>query len=136
MSESPVDHYIFEKIIKGEFPAEKVYEDERVIAFLSFRPLVDGHVLVVPKKRIEEIWDLSDDDYKYLWKVAHKIAQHLRTVMAADRVGVVVKGQSVHHTHIHLIPIKNGVPANFDPDPKPPIADDKKLAAVAAMVRL
>ena len=135
MPESPIDQSRFEKIIKGELPAEKIYEDERVIAFLTIRPLTDGHALVIPKKRIEEIWDLSDDDYKYLWRVTNKIALHLRTVMEADRVGVVVKGQSFHHVHIHLIPVMQGVHTNFDPNPKAPIADDKKLAAIAQMIR-
>lgn len=127
---------IFTRIINGEIPAHRVYEDDKVIAFLTIHPLCDGHTLVVPKKQVDQIWDLGDDDYNYLWKTAQKIALHLQKTMGSTRVGVVVKGFSVPHTHIHLIPVNGNNHVNFDPEPEPPIADDVKLASVADRIRL
>lgn len=127
---------IFTRIINGEIPCHKVYEYDRVIAFLTISPVADGHTLVVPKKQVAQIWDLEVDDYEYLWKIAQKIALHLRTVMAVDRVGVVVKGFDVPHVHIHLIPVNYHSGVNFDPVPSPSNADNDKLAAVAQRIRL
>jgi len=126
---------VFTRIINGEIPCHKVYEDDRVLAFLTINPFADGHTLVIPKKQINQIWDLEDDDYLYLWKTAQKIALHLRTVMAVDRVGVVVKGFEVPHTHIHLIPVGFRSGVNFDPSPPAPQEDDVKLAAIAQRIR-
>ena len=94
---------IFTKIIKGEIPCHKVYEDDRVIAFLDIRPQQPGHTLVIPKQQIDLIWDLDDDTYQYLWKTAKKIAQHLGSVLER-RIGVHVEGIGVPHAHIHLVP--------------------------------
>ncbi len=127
---------IFTRIINGEIPSHKIYEDDRVIAFLTIHPLSDGHTLVVPKKQIDQIWDLESDDYDYLWKIAQKIALHLRQTMDLARVGVVIKGFEVPHTHIHLIPVGHQGHINFDPEPEPPVADDDKLASIAQRIRL
>jgi len=127
---------IFTRIINGEIPCHKVYEDERVLAFLTINPVADGHTLVVPKKQIDQLWDLEADDYEYLWKTAQKIALHLRTVMGVDRVGVVVKGFEVPHAHIHLVPVSRHRGVNFDPDPPPTTADNDTLAAIAERIRL
>lgn len=126
---------IFTRIINGEIPAHRVYEDDRVIAFLTIQPFSEGHTLVIPKKQIDQIWDMESDDYDYLWKTAQKIALHFRKVMDIDRVGVVVKGFEVPHAHIHLIPIPRGVTVNLDPYPEPPMADNDKLAALAERIR-
>ena len=127
---------IFTRIINGEIPSHKVYEDSRVIAFLTINPLCDGHTLVVPKKQVDQIWDLETDDYDYLWKITQKIALHLRTVMKVIRVGVVIKGFDVPHAHIHLIPVPSSVHLDFDPNPPPPVANDDKLATIADRIRL
>ncbi len=127
---------IFTRIINGEIPCHRIYEDDRVIAFLTIHPLNEGHTLVVPKKQVDQVWDLEAADYDYLWAVTHKIAQHLRTVMAVDRVGVVVKGFEVPHAHIHLVPVSRGSHVNFDPEPSPPAADDDELAAIAQRLHL
>ncbi|MBC7943262.1 HIT domain-containing protein [Candidatus Saccharibacteria bacterium] len=127
---------IFTRIINGEIPCHKVYEDDKVLAFLTINPVADGHTLVVPKNQVDQIWDLETDDYEYIWKTAQKIAKHLRTVMNVDRVGVVVKGFEVPHTHIHLIPVNFHSGVNFDPNPPPASADDDKLAAIAELIRL
>jgi histidine triad (HIT) family protein len=127
---------LFTRIIYGEIPCHKVYEDDRVIAFLTINPITDGHTLVVPKVQVDQLWDVASDDYSYLWEVAQKIAIHLRTVMEADRIGVVVKGFEVPHTHIHLIPVNEGSMTNFDPIPEPSRADDEILATIAERIRL
>ena len=127
---------IFTKIINNEIPAHRIYEDDRVIAFLSIQPFSEGHTLVVPKKQIDQIWDTEPDDYDYLWQVTRKIALHLKTVMNAVRIGVVIKGFEVPHTHIHLIPITGDVVVNLDPFPEPPFAESEKLASLAERIRL
>jgi histidine triad (HIT) family protein len=126
---------IFTKIINGEIPSHKVYEDERVIAFLELYPINEGHTLVVPKKQINHIWDLEDDDYQYLWSVAKKIALHMREVFEAPRIGVIVEGFGVPHTHIHLVPIYHG---NDLKKPNAELGDptQEELEAVAAKIRL
>lgn len=96
---------LFTKIINGEIPAHKIYEDDRVVAFLDMQPLTEGHTLVVPRKQIDHIWDLPDDDYEYIWMVSKKIGQHIREVIGSPRVAIVVEGFGVPHAHIHLIPI-------------------------------
>lgn len=127
---------LFTRIINGEIPTNKIYEDDRVIAFLSIQPFSEGHTLVVPKKQVDQLWDLDLDDYDYLLNVTRKIAVHLREVMNAVRIGVVVKGFEVPHAHIHLVPIKSGVVVNLDPFPEPPIVDDDTLAVTAKRIRM
>jgi histidine triad (HIT) family protein len=99
---------IFTKIIKGEISCQKIYEDDRIIAFMELHPINEGHVLVVPKRQIDHIWDLNDKDYDYLWKIVKKIGNHMREVIKSPRVGVIVEGFGVPHVHIHLIPIYQG----------------------------
>lgn len=96
---------IFTKIIKGEIPTYKIYEDDRVIAILTDRPLFEGHTLVIPKVQVDHLWDLEDDDYHYLLEISKKIAKKIRSVYNSPRVGMVVEGFGVPHAHIHLIPI-------------------------------
>lgn len=99
---------IFTRIIQGEIPAQIIYEDDKVIAFLDMYPLSEGHTLVVPKTQVDHIWDLEDEYYDYLWSTAKIIGGHIREVIASPRVGVVVEGFGVPHVHIHLIPIYRG----------------------------
>ena len=99
---------IFTKIINGEIPCHKVYEDDRVIAFLDLHPQNPGHTLVVPKTQVDHLWDLSNDDYDYLWTVVKKIGAHIKEMLESPRVGVVVEGFGVPHVHVHLVPIYHG----------------------------
>lgn len=99
---------IFTKIIRGEIPCHKVYEDDQVIAFLDIHPQMEGHTLVVPKAEVDHIWELDDDDYHYLMKVTKRLGAHIRDILGAPRVGMVVEGFGVPHTHVHLIPIYKG----------------------------
>ncbi len=94
---------IFTKIIKGEIPCHKIYEDERVLAFLDIHPDEVGHTLLVPKKQIDKIYDLEEKDYNYLWQAAKKIALHYEQTLNL-RIMFKVVGVDVPHAHIHIIP--------------------------------
>jgi len=126
---------IFTRIINGEIPCHKIYEDDRVIAFLDLHPQIAGHTLVVPKVQVDHIWDLSDDDYDNLWKVAKKIGLHIRETVGSPRVGIAVEGFGVPHTHIHLVPIYTGndLKKPQDNDAQP---DHAALAEMASRLRM
>lgn len=98
---------IFTKIIKGEIPSHKIYEDDKVIAFLDVHPLKRGHTLVVPKTQVDHIWDLPRDEYAYLMGITRRLGAHLRKKLHVPRVAMVVEGFGVPHAHVHLIPIEN-----------------------------
>lgn len=95
---------IFTKIINGEIPSHKIYEDDHTYAFLDIHPIQPGHTLIVPKKQVEFVWDLEDDDYQALQKTVKIIALHLRETMGVPFVGEQVIGVDVPHAHVHLIP--------------------------------
>ena len=95
---------IFTKIINGEIPSHKIYEDEDIIAFLDVRPIMPGHTLVIPKKQVEFVWDLEDELYTKLTLIAKKIALHIREVLDTTYVGEQIIGIHVPHAHIQLIP--------------------------------
>lgn len=95
---------IFTKIIKGEIPCHKVYEDDKTLAFLDIHPVQPGHTLVVSKKEIEFIWDLSPEDYSAVTLAAQKVAKRLREVLKVPYVGEQIIGVDVPHAHLHLIP--------------------------------
>ncbi|HVY58194.1 MAG TPA: HIT family protein [Xanthobacteraceae bacterium] len=129
---------IFAKILRGEFPAYKVYEDDRSLAFLDIMPRATGHTLVIPKAPARNILDIDADDFAYVMKIAQRIAKIAMTVFEAD--GIVVQqfsepasGQVVYHLHVHVIPCKQGIPlkppATFKEDPAVLAEQAKKLAA-------
>ena len=99
---------IFSKIIQGEIPSYKVYEDERFYAFLDIFPLREGHTLLVPKQEIDYLFDLPDDLLGEMNIVAKRIAKGIEQVVECERIGMAVIGLEVPHAHIHLVPI-NGV---------------------------
>lgn len=99
---------IFTRIVQGEIPAYKVAEDDRFLAFLDINPLSKGHTLVIPKKEVDNLFDLDDETYRDLWLFAKKVAVALDKSMTCERVGVAVVGLEVPHAHIHLVPI-NGI---------------------------
>lgn len=98
---------IFEKIVAGEIPAYKVLEDDNHLAFLDVFPLKKGHVLVIPKKCTDYIFDLSDNDLANLHIFAKKVAIAIKKAFPCTKVGMAVVGLEVPHTHIHLIPINS-----------------------------
>lgn len=99
-----MEESIFTKIIKGEIPCYKIYEDVGNFAFLDVHPKQPGHVLVVPKKQVNHIWDLPDKDYKELMDAVKKVGQQVRKVLKPERVGIQVEGLGVAHVHVHVFP--------------------------------
>jgi histidine triad (HIT) family protein len=124
---------IFTKIINNEIPAQIVAEDERFIAFLDIMPLVVGHTLVVPKKEVDYVFDLEDDDLKSIHVFAKKIAAAVRKAVPCKRIGVAVIGLEVPHAHIHLVPMNSADDLNFTRAKLKPTTDE--LAAVADKIR-
>jgi histidine triad (HIT) family protein len=100
---------IFTKIIKGEIPSHKVYEDDKVIAFLDVSPYTYGHTLVVPKQETDHLWDLDDELFQYVMKIAKRVAERQREVLKPKRVGIVVEGFAVPHAHVHVFPMEGGL---------------------------
>ena len=95
---------IFAKIVAGDIPSYKIYEDEKTYAFLDIHPEVKGHVLVIPKVEVDKIYDLADEDYMALWASVKNIAKHMEEVLGA-RVIMKVVGTDVPHAHVHLTPL-------------------------------
>ena len=104
---------IFSKIIKGEIPCYKIAEDEHHLAFLDIMPIAKGHTLVIPKKEVDYIFDLEEEEYKNLWAFARKVAKQIKSAIPCVKVGVAVVGLEVPHTHIHLVPINEIKDLNF-----------------------
>ena len=98
---------IFTKIVKGEIPSHKIYEDEHTLAFLDIHPSVEGHTLVIPKKQVEFVWDLDSETYQAVMMAAREVAVQLRTVLGVPYVGVKVVGVDVPHAHVQLVPFTN-----------------------------
>lgn len=96
---------IFSKIIAGEIPCYKIAENDDFIAFLDVFPLKKGHVLVVPKKEIDYIFDLDNETYLGLMLFSKTVAAAIKKAIPCKRVGVSVVGLEVPHAHVHLIPI-------------------------------
>jgi histidine triad (HIT) family protein len=121
---------VFTKIIRGEIPSHKLYEDERTLAFLDIHPVQPGHALIIPKKQVEFVWDLEDEDYAAVMATAKKVARRLRDVLGTRYVGELIMGVDVPHAHVQLIPFN--VIAEFkadqDMDAEP---DHAALAALA-----
>ena len=95
---------VFSRIISGEIPCYKIYEDEKSFAFLDINPEAKGHTLVVPKTEVGKIYDLSDEDWIALWASAKKIAKHMDEVTGRRTIMKVVGVDMPDHAHIHLIP--------------------------------
>src|SRR5438105_729578 len=96
---------IFTKIINGEIPCHKISENNKFLAFLDVFPLVEGHVLVIPKKEIDYIFDLEDSDLAEMMVFAKHVAKALKLAVPCKRIGVAVIGLEVPHAHIHLVPM-------------------------------
>jgi len=95
---------LFCKIVNEEIPANKVYEDENVLAFLDTNPIADGHTMVIPKIHVEEFFQLDEQNYSHLMDVVKRVASVIKNAYNPPRVGVIVYGLHVAHAHIHLYP--------------------------------
>ena len=98
---------IFAKIINGEIPSHKVYEDDNFLAFLDIRPMVKGHTLVIPKKEVDYLFDMNPEEYTSLLLAAQKVAKGIKKSVPCTKVGMTVIGLEVPHAHVHLMPINN-----------------------------
>lgn len=99
---------IFTKIIEGEIPAHKVYEDEKVLAFLDIRPASKGHTLVIPKEQVDHLDELEPELYGAVMDVVRRLSLKIKQTYKPQRVGLVVFGLDVPHAHVHLIPLYQG----------------------------
>ena len=125
---------IFAKILRGELPCYKVYEDDKALAFLDIMPRAQGHTLVLPKAPARNILDIGADDLSHVAKVAQKVA--IAAVKAFSADGITIQqfnegagGQVVFHLHLHVIPRKAGVPM------KPPASEKEKPEALAEQAK-
>lgn len=105
---------VFTKILNKEIPGDIVYEDEKYFAILDINPIRDGHTLVIPKREVEYIFDLSEEEYAELMQVARRVANiltiKLKGILEFDRVAIIVEGLQVTHVHVHLVPLIDNEP--------------------------
>ncbi|WP_257656938.1 HIT family protein [Parapedobacter lycopersici] len=123
---------VFSKIVNGEIPAYKVAESNDYLAFLDINPLTKGHVLVIPKKETDYVFDMDDSEYTGLWIFAKIVAQGIKKVYPCEKVGVAVVGLEVAHAHIHLIPIDEVGDMNFN-KPKLQLSPDELTESAEAI---
>ena len=120
---------IFTRIINGEIPSYKIAENDEFIAILDAFPLVKGHVLVIPKKEVDKIFELDRETYSGLMNFAYDIAQAVEKAIPCLRVGVAVIGLEVPHVHVHLVPLNTMNDINFT-QPKLKVEDDEMTEIV------
>lgn len=125
---------VFTKIIKGDLPSYKLYEDDKTFAFLDITPVRYGHTLVVSKRQIEQCIDLPSDEYIALWQTVKKVATQLREVLGVERVAIKVIGVDVPHAHVHLIPFNTG--ENHYQDDTSPSPTPEEFNQLAQKLRL
>lgn len=118
---------IFTKIIQGELPSYKIYEDDRTYAFLDIEPESLGHTLVVPKVEVDRLYDLDDADYAAVMATVKKLARHYEDVLG-QRTLLKVIGTDVPHAHVHLIPFD----PNYDPTHHIPKPSPEEMEAIRA----
>lgn len=121
---------IFSKIIAGEIPSHKVAETDDYLAFLDIRPLAKGHTLAIPKREVDYIFDLSDEELSGLMTFAKRVAKAVEATVSCKRIGVAVIGLEVPHVHVHLVPINAVGDINFS---RPPLSlSQEEMADIAA----
>lgn len=107
------ENCLFCKFVKKEIPCKIIYENEKYLAFLDINPMHPGHTLLIPKKHTDYIFDLNEKEISELFITSKKVSAILKKTMKTEKVGIVVEGFLVRHTHIHLIPINQGM--SLDP---------------------
>ncbi len=123
---------LFSRIVAGEIPCHKILEDEKHLAFLDIMPLVHGHVLVIPKKEQDYLFDLEPQDLSDLWLFAQKVAIGMKSVLPCKRIGTAVIGLEVPHAHIHLVPLQTVGDINFEKQKLSPTQDE--LSGIAEKI--
>ncbi len=124
---------IFTKIVKGEIPSHRIAETEEYLAFLDIQPLTRGHTLVIPKREVDYLFDLGDEELAGLMTFAKRVARAIEAEIPCERIGVSVIGLEVPHTHVHLIPINSIGDMTFTRQKMSP--SQKELAETAAAIR-
>lgn len=124
---------IFSKIINGEIPCHKIAENDKYFSFLDIMPLKKGHVLVVPKEEVDQIFDLSDDSLAGLHVFSKMIAQAIKKAIPCKRIGVAVIGLEVPHAHIHLVPLDRMSDIDFTKEKL--TLSHEELAETASLIR-
>jgi len=127
---------VFAKIVAGDIPCHKIYEDQYTLAFLDIYPKSDGHVMVIPKIRPAEfVWDLDDDVYEHVMRTCKKLALHLRERTGKPYIHEAIVGTDVPYAHVHLIPftttadLRTSQRTDIEPD-------HEAFASLAAKLRL
>jgi len=124
---------IFSRIVNGEIPSHKIYESDNYLAFLDVNPLAEGHTLVIPKKEIDYIFDVEDEELAGMMVFAKKVAKAVKSAITCKRIGVAVIGLEVPHVHIHLVPINGIGDINFS---KPKLQfTQEELATTAEKIK-
>jgi histidine triad (HIT) family protein len=118
---------IFTRIVTGEIPSYKIYEDDRYYAFLDINPLAKGHTLVIPKQETDYLFDLDDELLAGLMVCSKKVATALKKALPCKRIGVAVLGLEVPHAHIHLVPLQSESDINFS-NPKLKFSNEEFMA--------
>lgn len=127
---------IFTRIINGEIPSYKIYEDERTYAFLDIHPIQPGQVLVVSKVQVGNFYELDDDNYKAFFATVKKIAKQLKSKFPGKRrIGVMLEGLDVDHVHAKIFPIDTGDQYRNKPDMSADI-DHEQLARMAELIKI
>jgi histidine triad (HIT) family protein len=103
-----MENCLFCKIVKGELPSYKIWENERFLAFLDINPVKPGHTILIPKKHIDYIFDLKEPLYLEMFKIAKKLSKVIQQAVGSKKIGLAVEGIFIHHAHIHLIPVSKG----------------------------
>ncbi len=127
---------LFSRIVAGEIPCHKVCEDEHHLAFLDIMPLVIGHVLVIPKREVDYIFDLEPSEIAALWQFAQRVAVGLKLAVPCKRIGTAVIGLEVPHAHIHLVPMQTVGDINFTKEKLQPASEQLSLMAASIQARL
>ncbi len=126
---------IFTKIIKGEIPCHKIYEDDKTLAFLDIHPVNDGHTLVISKSQVEFVWDLTSEDYLAVSSTVQKVGLRLREIMGTPYVGQMVVGTDVPHAHIHVVPFTKTEELKRTLESATADTDHEQLAIIAEKLR-
>ncbi len=124
---------IFTRIIEGEIPCHKIAETDRYFAFLDIRPVKRGHTLVVPKREVDYLFDLEDEELEGLMVFAKKVAKAIQAVVPCKKVGMAVIGLEVAHAHVHLIPVDQVADLSFS---NPISMTQEELAELAEAIRM
>jgi histidine triad (HIT) family protein len=124
---------VFTLIMEGKIPGNFVYQDDIAIAILTIQPIREGHVLVIPRQEVDQWSDLPVDTAAHLTKISHKIANAMKTIFPCKRIGLMIAGLEVPHTHIHLVPMDSMKDLSFEHVKN---ADSETLKKTAEKIRV